>query len=150
MKNLNLKKILPNLLIVSLLPVLLTACSDDKTEKNSSDKSAVTAKSHKLNHVDYGEASDSVKQKFTNEFSKKCVTRELKNSINKDVDQKRFEDNCSCIAKHIAEDLSDVDAEKYLQLHEDTQALEIKFDTAAFFCLQNKPQPKGPHLFGKE
>lgn len=140
----------PAVLMISLLTVLLSACSDDKAEKASSEKTVATTKSHKLNHVDYGEASESVKQKFAGEFSKKCVARELKNSINKDVDQKRFEDNCGCIAKRIAEDLSDVDAEKYLQVHEDTQALEIKFDAAAFFCLQNKPQPKGPHLFGKE
>ena len=135
-----------NLLIFPMVLVLLSACSGDKPD-GKGDKQAESKS--KPNHVDYGEASATVKQKFTGEFAKKCVARELKNSINKDNDQKRFEESCACIAKHIAEDLSDVDAEKYLQEHEDTQALEIKFDTAAFFCLQNKPQPKGPHLFGK-
>ena len=125
------------------MTVLLSACSDDKTANNLS-------KSGKNNHVDQGEASETVKQKFVTEFSKKCVARELKNSINKDIDEKRYTEACGCIAKHISENLSDVDAEKYLQEHEDTQALDIKFDTAAFFCLQNKPLPKGPHLFGKE
>jgi len=144
MKNLKGIKKLIVISIFSIFSVFSSGCSDDKVEKSS-----VEAKPGKLNHVDYGEASETVKQKFAGTFAKNCVSRELKNSINKDVDEKRFTESCSCIAKHISENLSDVDAEKYLQEHEDTQALEIKFDTAAFFCLQNKPQPKGPHLFGK-
>jgi hypothetical protein len=137
------------LLILPVILLALTACSDDKPESSAAAKPAAASKAAKHNHVDAGEASDSVKQKFAAAFAKNCVTRELKNSINKDVDEKRFTDNCGCIAKHISENLDDVDAEKYLQEHEDTQTLEIKFDTAAYFCLQAKPQPKGPHLFGK-
>ena len=140
----NTKKIL-GVLIFSFAAVFLGACSSDKTEKTEKISGAA-----KANHYDTGEASNSIKQKFQTEFSKKCVARELKNSVNKDTDQKRNEENCACIAKHISENLSDVDAEKYLQEHEDTQALEIKFDTAAYFCLQNKALPKGPHLFGKQ
>ncbi|MGD0960283.1 MAG: hypothetical protein ABSB19_10790 [Methylomonas sp.] len=137
------------LLIISVLALFISACSDDKTANNASEKPA-NAKHVKVNHVDPGEASTSVKEQFTAKFAQNCVKRELKNSVNKDVDEKRFTDSCTCIAKKIAEDLADVDAEKYLQEHEDTQTLEIKFDHAAYFCLQNKPQPKGPHLFGKE
>ncbi|QWF72614.1 hypothetical protein KEF85_16175 [Methylomonas paludis] len=122
---------------------MLTACSDNSTDESAKSKPT------KPNHVDYGEASDSVKSKFIKAFAKNCVTRELKNSVNKDIDEKRFTESCGCIATHIAEDLSDIDAEKYLQEHEDTQTLEIKFDSAAYFCLQAKPVPKGPHLFGK-
>jgi PBP1b-binding outer membrane lipoprotein LpoB len=144
MNKFHIKLILP--LLMALLAVVLGGCSDEKADKASVAKT----QSHKLNHVEYGEASDSVKAKFIKEFSNKCVNRELKNSVNKDNDQKRFEENCSCIAKHISDNLADVDAEKYLQLHEDTQALDIKFDTAAYFCLQAKSLPKGPHLFGKE
>ncbi|MDD4914450.1 MAG: hypothetical protein PHW13_05355 [Methylococcales bacterium] len=132
------------LLTIPVILVSLAACSGDKTET-----APAGGKPAKPNHVDYGEASESVKQKFTSAFAKNCVSRELKNSVNKDIDEKRFTESCNCIASHIAEDLSDVDAEKYLQEHEDTQTLEIKFDAAAYFCLQNKPQPKGPHLFGK-
>ena len=140
------------LAIIYALAVFLNGCSDDKAKNSSTEKSTPATKLDKNHHVDAakGEAPESVKQKFINEFSKKCVARELKNSINKDVDQKRFEDSCGCIAKHIADDLADVDAEKYLVAHEDTQSLDIKFDQAAYFCLQAKPQPKGPHLFGKE
>ena len=139
-KNYHLDKLL-GLLVVGGMAILLAGCGNDKPQDS--------AKAAKPNHVDYGEASDSVKTKFTKAFAKNCLTRELKNSINKDVDEKRFTESCECIAQHIAEDLSDIDAEKYLQEHEDTQTLEIKFDSAAYFCLQAKPVPKGPHLFGK-
>jgi len=148
MKNLKITRKLLGILSISLIAILSTACSDEKAGNSAPEKSAV-GKQAKPHHVDSGEATDSIKQKFVNAFAKNCVARELKNSINKDVDEKRFEDSCGCIAKHIAEDLSDLDAEKYLQEHEDTQTLEIKFDQAAFFCLQNKQLPKGPHLFGK-
>ncbi|MDD2758790.1 MAG: hypothetical protein PHH11_00700 [Methylomonas sp.] len=143
-----------NTLLLILLPVLalsISACSDDKpaeTQQSTTAKPAKTAK--KENNVDYGEASDSVKQQFIKTFSANCVKRELRNSVNKDLDEKRYQQTCGCIAEHIAEDLADVDAEKYLEDHEDTHTLQIKFDAAAYFCLQNKAHPQGPHLFGKQ
>lgn len=137
------------LLLIPTLSLLTVGCSDDKAEAPAKQTAAKSNEAKKDNSVDYGEASDSVKQKFITEFSENCVARELEKSVNKDNDEKRFQDSCGCIAKHIADDLADVDAEKYLEDHEDTQTLGIKFDAAAFFCLQNKPQPKGPHLFGK-
>ena len=140
------------LLLIPALAILAVGCSDDKAEapKTNVVSSAKTKAVKTDNAVDYGEASDSVKNKFIKAFSQNCVARELKNSANPDNDQKRFEQSCACIAEHIAEDLAEVDAEKYLDDHEDTQTLGIKFDSAAFFCLQNKPQPKGPHLFGRQ
>lgn len=140
------------LLLMLFISLTVIGCSDD-TSGGAKTESAGLAKGKsvkKENTVDYGEASDSVKNKFIKTFSQNCVARELKNSANPDVDQKRFQQSCDCIANHIADDLAEVDAEKYLDDHEDTQTLGIKFDTAAFFCLQNKPQPKGPHLFGKQ
>ena len=152
MKIINSRQKILGLAIISTLTLLISACSDDKTQSNSAEKTAPAAKQPKNHHVNasQGEAPESVKQKFINEFSKKCVARELKNSNNPDVEKKRFEDSCGCIADHIAADLADVDAEKYLLAHEDTQSLDIKFDQAAYFCLQAKGLPKGPHLFGKE
>lgn len=148
MKN---KSIL-GLITASCFAMLLTACSDDQPEPAKTEKTVATSKAKvsKDNVVDYGEASDTVKQKFIKTFANNCVARELKNSVNKDMDEKRFAESCNCIAEHIAEDLADIDAEKYLDDHEDTHTLQIKFDAGAFFCLQNKPQPKGPHLFGKQ
>lgn len=137
------------LLLIPTLALLLAGCSDDKPETPTTQSAAASKPAKKDNSVDYGEASDSVKKQFIKEFAENCVARELKTSVNKDIDEKRYQESCGCIAKHIADDLADVDAEKYIDDHEDTQTLDIKFDTAAFFCLQNKPQPKGPHLFGK-
>ena len=152
MKIINSRQKLLSLAIISSFALLLSACSDDKTQSSSAVKNAPAAKPAVNHHVDAakGEAPETVKQKFINAFSKTCVARELKSSVNKDLDQKRFEESCGCIAQHIADDLADVDAEKYLVAHEDTQSLDIKFDQAAYFCLQTKGLPKGPHLFGKE
>ncbi|WP_445367473.1 hypothetical protein ACH5Y9_21085 [Methylomonas sp. BW4-1] len=133
-------------LIVSALTI--AGCSSDEAETPKASASAGTAKKA-VHRVDTGEATEPEKRQFEKEFSAKCVERELKNSNNKDVDEKRFQESCDCIAEHIMKDLSEIDAEKYLEDHEDTHTLQIKFDAAAYFCLQNKPQPKGPHLFGK-
>jgi len=137
-----------SLVLVSVLALTVSACSDDKPAETQ--PAASTKSPKKENKVDYGEASDSVKKQFIKTFSANCVTRELKNSVNKDIDGKRFEQTCGCIAEHIAEDLADVDAEKYLDDHEDTHTLQIKFDAGAYFCLQNKAQPKGPHILNKQ
>lgn len=134
-----------------------TGCSDDKSSTEPVKTGMVSTSNNPTAHhpkednvQSPGEASKKLKQQFAEAFAQACVTRELKNSNNPDVEEKRFQENCACIAEHIADDLAEVDAEKYLEDHEDTQALGIKFDTAAFFCLQNKPQPKGPHLFGRQ
>lgn len=148
MKNTVLIRVL-NLLTIAVLSLTLNACSSDEPETPAA-SSASSLKSAKHNKVDEGEASDSVKQKFTKKFSNSCVERELKNAVNPDIEEKRAQDSCSCIAQHIADDLSEVDAEKYLDDNEDTRALQIKFDTATYFCLQNKQQFKGPMLFGKQ
>jgi hypothetical protein len=136
--------------LISSVAILSSGCSSDEPEtaKTASSVSSPAKPTAKQNSANDGEASDSVKQKFIKTFSKNCVTREL-NNANNASDEKRFQQSCDCIAQHIAEDLADVDAEKYLEDHEDTHTLQIKFDAGAFFCLQNKPQPKGPHLFGK-
>lgn len=145
MKNTKNIEKLPSLLIVSIMAIALSACSDDKPEQAAKAKPQAPEKKH----VEHGEATDTAKYRFEKEFGAKCVERELQKSTNPDSDKGRIDESCGCIARHISEDLSDVDAEKYLQEHEDTHTLQIKFDAAAYFCLQNKPLPHGPHLFGK-
>jgi hypothetical protein len=132
-------------LIISALTIV--GCSSDEAEAPKTSAAPTSKKA--VHRVDTGEATEPEKRQFEKEFSAKCVERELKNSVNKDVDEKRFQESCDCIAEHIMKDLSEIDAEKYLEDHEDTQTLGIKFDAAAYFCLQSKPQPKGPQLFGK-
>jgi hypothetical protein len=131
-----------------------SGCSDDKSEQQST-KNAVVNNNPSAHHPKSdnvqspGEATSSLKKKFSEEFTDACVKREMKNSNNPDVEEKRFKESCACIAEHMANNMAEVDAEKYLDDHEDTQTLDIKFDQAAYFCLQSKPMPKGPHLLGR-
>jgi hypothetical protein len=87
MKIINSRQKILGLAIASALIVLLSACSDDKPQSSGTEKSTSASKPVKNHHVDAskGEAADSVKQKFINEFSNKCVSRELKNSNNPDL-----------------------------------------------------------------
>ncbi|MDT4332756.1 hypothetical protein ACQE3E_23065 [Methylomonas sp. MED-D] len=149
MKTIHPKSKLIGAVLLSVAALTITACSDDKSQPAGSEKSAAKAKAPEKKHVEHGEATDTAKFRFEKEFAQKCTERELRNSNNPDVDKPRLEESCGCIARHMSEDLADTEAEKYLKEHEDTHSLQIKFDAAAYFCLQNKPVPKGPHLFGK-
>lgn len=141
-------------LLVSLSAIFLTACSDDKAV---TDKTA-TAASSTQKHVEHNPfdhshdevVTDVVKHEFEHEFADQCVARELKSSNNPDVDKPRLDKDCMCIAQYMMKDLSGDEARKFLKEHENTHSLQIKFDAAAYFCVQNKQQPKGPHIFGKK
>lgn len=149
-------KLTPVCALLFGLALINTGCSDDQSAPAPKSTAISTSNNPQAHHPKEdniqapGEASNSVKHQFAEAFAEACVKRELKNSNNPDMEEKRFKENCACIAEHISDDLAEVDAEKYLEDHEDSQTLSIKFDTAAFFCLQNKPQPKGPHLFGRQ
>jgi hypothetical protein len=137
-------------LLTSMGVALLTACSDDKAVV---DKTATTATKPVHNPFDHTHdeiVTDVVKHEFEHKFSDQCVARELKSSNNPDVDKPRLDKDCMCIAKYMMKDLSSEEAKKFLKEHENTHSLQIKFDAAAYFCVQNKQQPKGPHIFGKK
>lgn len=144
MKKLTIKKLS---LVLSIL--LVAACSDDKpAEKSKAQTNGVTQEpiSHTLLNT---QTSTSDKQKFENAFAQQCVARELKNSNNPDVDKPRFEKACECIATFMMKDLTAIEAEKFLTEHQGSQSLTIKYENAAYHCLQQKaPQP--PHLFSKQ
>lgn len=134
------------------LAVLLTACSDDKPAETQ--QASGSAAAHKPAHNPFDHShdvvvTDVVKHQFEHEFADQCVARELKSSNNPDVDKPRLDKDCMCIAEYMMKDLSAEDAKHFLKQHENTHSLRIKFDAAAYFCLQNKQQPKGPQLFGK-
>lgn len=140
-------------LLISSFTLMLTACSSDKDKEATKETSTAALTATKTPEPDQeieGEASESVKEKFEKRFTEACVKRELKSAVNPDIEEKRAEENCSCIAEHMADDLTDVDAEKYIEDGVDTRTLQIKFDTATFFCLQNKKQFKGPQIFGRQ
>ena len=141
-------------LLVSLSAILLTACSDDKAVTDKTANTASSTKKHvEHNPFDHSHdevVTDVVKHEFEHKFADQCVARELKISNNPDVDKPRLDKDCMCIAQYIMKDLSGEEAKKFLKEHENTHSLQIKFDAAAYFCVQNKQQPKGPHIFGKK
>ncbi len=138
------KKTLQTLLLLVTVAVLVSACSDDKP------KTAVKKTAHNVfDHSHGAEVSDLVKHKFEHEFADQCVDREVKNSVNKALDRRRYAKPCLCIATYMMKDLTAVEAEKFLKEHKDTQSLRIRYENAAYHCLQEKSHPKGPKLFGK-
>lgn len=88
--------------------------------------------------------------KFEHDFTAQCVERELKNSVNKEDDEKRFTEECSCITKEVSKTLTDEEAEKFVGEHEDPQSLIIKFKSAAYTCVQEKAKPIEPNFSRKE
>jgi len=137
------------------LVTFLSACSEDKPAetKQVASSSAKAAKKSVHNPFDHSHdhpVADVVKHEFEHEFVDQCVARELKGSANPDVDKPRLDKDCMCIAKYMMKDLSAEEAKHFLKQHENTHSLQIKFDAAAYFCIQNKQQPKGPQLFGKQ
>jgi len=129
---------------ILILSVTLTACSDDEP------KQTAKTEHNYFDHSHGAEVSDLKKHKFEHDFAEQCVAREIKNSINKENDRKRFEKPCLCIATRIMKNLTAVEAEKFLVEQKNTQSLKMSFDEAAYFCLQDKAKPKAPALFGKK
>lgn len=136
-------------LFVVFSVLLAIGCSDDKpasTTKAQTNGVEQAPISHTLLNT---KVSASDKQKFENAFAEQCVARELKNSINPDNDKPRFAQACECIATFMMKDLTAIEAEKFLTEHQGSQSLTIKYENAAYHCLQQKtPQP--PHLFSKQ
>jgi hypothetical protein len=100
--------------------VFFSACSTNTLQQ--------TPKSRKLN--------------FEQTFAGYCINKEIKNSVNKDVDRLRFTKPCQCIAKRIANNLPKREMDKFLFEQKITHTLTISFDKAAYFCVQNARQPK--------
>jgi hypothetical protein len=124
---------------------LIVGCSDEKTPASSN-----VAQKTPISHTLLGtKVSDGDKQKFEKTFENQCVQRELKNSSNPDNDKARVGKACECIATFMMKDLTAIEAEKFLIEHENAQSLTIKYENAAYHCLQQKAPPQAPHLFGK-
>jgi hypothetical protein len=154
------------LLVLSLLTVIfISACSDDNEEVVVVANSAGTDTSKSVENYKMAPAKLSDKQyyqemsqpldkatwsekgKFKKEFSEDCVVREIRNSVNKENDRKRFEKTCDCIANYMSDHLTDDEAEEYLRDDNHTRSLQIRFDAAAYHCLQEAKQPDGPVIF---
>lgn len=119
-------------LICGFIVVFLTACSDDKPKE----------KKISFNHAHSYKLKNLKKHTFEHKFASQCVTREMKNPINKNSPKKQFEKPCLCIAKRIMRDLTTIQAEKFLLEKKHTHSLKMSFDEAAYFCIQHNAQTK--------
>ncbi|MGR9013843.1 MAG: hypothetical protein ACU83U_09390 [Gammaproteobacteria bacterium] len=141
------KKIFMAALTGMVIAISITGCSDDK-EKASAAKPATTNKTtavhNPFDHSHDVQVTDIQKHKFEHDFAKQCVQRELKNSDNKEADEAKYTQPCMCIAKFLMKDLTAEEAEKFIGEHKNAQSLVIKYENAAYHCLQQNAHPKGP------
>lgn len=136
-------------LLTCLSITFISACSDDKAVEENRTANTSKPVHNPFDHSHDEIVTDVTKHQFEHEFADQCIAREIKHSANPDVEKHRFDKDCMCIAKYLMKDLSAEDAKRFLKEHQNTHSLQIKFDAAAYFCVQNKQQPKGPHIFGK-
>ncbi|MDD2723187.1 MAG: hypothetical protein PHH59_04080 [Methylovulum sp.] len=149
MKTLQLtSKIIFAAMVCGVLALSVSGCSDnsDKKEKPVATKSKPTHNPNPFDHSGEAKVTENEKQKFEQVFAAQCVERETKNSDNKDEDKKRFERPCTCIATFLMKDLTAQEAEKFLDEHENPQSLRIKYENAAYHCLQENVPPKEPNF----
>lgn len=132
-----------------VLALSMSGCSEDQKPQQDSNAGKTDSVHNPFDHTHDVEVTDVQKHKFEHDFADQCVRRELEKSINKAEDEARWRDPCMCIATYLMKDLTADEAGKFLDEHKSTQSLVIKFENAAFHCLQEKAQVKGPKLFGK-
>lgn len=137
--------------------LLLVGCSDEKapaapaSESSSSSSSSSNVSQSQIRSVDSPtdptpEAEDNQKEQFQHDFAAQCAERELNNADNQSTDADKINKSCECIADYIAKDLTDEEAKKFLSEHDHPQSLRIKFEAAAYECLQEKVKPVEPKL----
>jgi hypothetical protein len=127
-----------------VLALAVTGCSDDE-EKVAATKQATNTVAHDpFDHSHDTPVTDVQKHKFEHDFADQCVERELKNSTDKEFDKKRYSTPCMCIAKFLMKDLTADEAQLFLGEHKNAQSLVIKYESAAYHCLQENALPKGP------
>ena len=143
MKTITAKKFLFAVLLSSVLALTVTGCSDDKKQSVP----APAKSDHNPNPFDHSgepKVTNNEKEKFEHDFAAQCIDREVKNSTNPAEDRERFSPPCHCIAKFMMKDLTPQEAEKFLTEHENPQSLRIKYENAAYHCLQEKVPPQEP------
>jgi hypothetical protein len=138
-----------------MLVFAMAGCSDGEDRQQPSvaeaEKIQTAGDVHNpFDHTHDEPVTDVQKHKFEHDFAAQCVERELKNSRNKEEDKARWERPCMCIATFMMKNLTADEAKKFLDEHKNTQSLVIKYENAAYHCLQAKQQPKTPQLFGRQ
>lgn len=150
------------LVVLSIVAVVfLSSCSDDKqvtTQQADVGKSIVgNSKNMTANKLDdkqyYKEMSKPMdkaswveKGKFKKEFTKDCINRELQSAEKNKADTGFIEKTCACIADYMDEHLTDQEAEEFLGEDNHMRALQIKYDTAAYQCIQGAKKIEDPKV----
>lgn len=127
-----------------VIALAVTGCSDDEQKTSAAKPAAANVVHNPFDHSHDTEVTDIQKHKFEHDFASQCVDRELKNSNNKEFDKVRYATPCMCIAKFLMKDLTAEEAEKFIGEHKNAQSLVIKYENAAYHCLQQNAHPKGP------
>ncbi len=128
-----------------LIALAMAGCSDDD-QKPATKSAAANAVHNPFDHSHDTPVTDIQKHKFEHEFASQCVQRELKHTDNTQADKDRFSTPCMCIAKFLMKDLTEEEAEKFMDEHKNAQSLVIKYENAAYHCLQQSALPKGPNF----
>lgn len=145
----HLTKFAPVNAISLVIALTVTACSDEPTPQKNQSTAKIKTEHNPFDHSHDIEVTDVQKHKFEHDFAEQCVRRELEHSTNKAEDEERWRKPCLCIATYLMKDLTADEAGKFIDEHKNTQSLVIKYENAAFHCLQEKTQAIGPKLFGK-
>lgn len=128
-----------------VIALSITGCSDDD-QKPAATSAAANAVHNPFDHSHDSPVTDIQKHKFEHDFASQCVQRELKHSDNIQADKDRYSTPCMCIAKFLMKDLTTEEAEKFIGEHKNAQSLVIKYENAAYHCLQQNALPKGPNF----
>jgi len=136
-----------------VIALSMTGCSNDNDSPKAKQPPVKTA-FNPFDHSQDTPVTPVEKHKFEDAFAAQCLARELKNSVNVDVDKERFSKSCQCVANYMVKDLTDEEAEKFLTEHENPRSLQIKYNSAVYHCTQQsaakgfktfeapKPEPK--------
>jgi len=127
-----------------VLALSLAGCSDDEPKAVATKSAPAVAVHNPFDHSHDEAVTDVEKHKFEHDFADQCVQRELKNSSNKEFDKVRYGTPCMCIAKYLMKDLTADEAKLFIGEHKNAQSLVIKYENAAYHCLQQNALPKGP------
>ncbi len=138
----SIKKVFFVALTGMIIALSVSGCSDDE-QKTAAAKP--TPEVHNpFDHSHDTPVTDIQKHKFEHDFAGQCVARELKNSTDKETDKDRYSTPCLCIARFLMKDLTADEAKLFVGEHKNTQSLVIKYESAAYHCLQQNAHPKGP------
>ena len=124
-----------------VIALSVVGCSDDEQLPTAKPAAAVH---NPFDHSHDTPVTDVQKHKFEHDFASQCVQREVKNSDNKEADKERYATPCMCIAKFLMKGLTADEAEMFINEHKNAQSLVIKYENAAYHCLQQNAHPKGP------